>query len=248
MATLVNTGSQAQATGSSSLTINSPSATAGNTLVLIVSWILSSGNAATPSAPSGWTAALAPASSGQGGGMGAAGVAVFYKTAAGGTESPSFSSPDGSGNMYANAIITEWSGMGSHDTNDSSSIVTNNTGGASTGTTVPNSGTLAAANSTVFTALAMLCGTGLANANFAVTSGYTSEATDNNTSSSAGTLIAHKTVSSNVAINAVYTWTSDVTILSFQAACVVFSDSGGGSFPPVPEPPIVHLMNPLLCR
>ena len=230
MATLIHTGTQAQVTGASSITTNSPSASAGNTLVLCISWVLGSdpGSAQTLTAPTGWTAAVNPASAENAGG-GPAGVACFYKIAAGGVESPVINTPTGSGNFYANAIITEWSGMGSHDTADSSAITTNNSAASTTGATVPNTGTLANTNSTVFTMAALLAGTGLANASIALSGGtWTTEASDQNTQTSVGTLIAHKTVSSNAALGAVYTWTSDSTLLCYQAIVVVFSDSGGG--------------------
>lgn len=227
MATLVNTGTQAQTTAANSITTNSPSASAGNKLVLCISWVLGNdpGVAQTLTAPSGWTGDHNVASA-ENVGSGVAGFAVFSKTAAGGVESPVINTPSGASNFYADAIITEWSGMGAHDTNDASALITNNTGGASTGTTVPNTGTLAAANNTVFSGLAMLSGTGLANANFAFSGGgWTTELNDGNTNSSVGAIIGHKTVSSNTALGAVFTWTNDASILAFQAAVVVFNDS-----------------------
>lgn len=234
MATLVHTGTQSTAAAASSLTTNSPSAAGGNTLVLEVSWALAAGTSATPGTPAGWTKIYAPLSS-TSGSDGAAGYALYTKVAAGGVESPVFASPDASSNLYAHGLITEWSGMGAHDTQDSSATVTDNTGGASTGVTVPNTGTLTSANSTIFTGLAMLAGSGLANAAFALSGGtWTADVTDNDTSASVGSLLAHKVVSANTALGAIYTWTSDSTILCFQAAVVVFSDSGGGGGTVIP--------------
>lgn len=245
MAIPVNTGTQAQVTGANSITTNSPSATLGNTLVLEISWVTSNdpGSAQTLTAPAGWAAPHNPPSA-YNAGNGPAGYAVFSKTAAGGVESPVVNTPAGSGNFYANAIITEWSGMGTHDTADSSAIITDSVGGASAGTTVPNTGTLANANSTVFTGIAMLCSSGLANQNFQFSGGgWTTDATDNNTATSVGTLLGHKVVSATTAVGAVITWTSDAGegVLCFQAAVVVFSDVGGGSFPPVPQSPLPGL-------
>lgn len=228
MASLINTGTQAQVTAANSITTNSPSATAGNKLVLCIGWVLGAdaGSAQTLTAPSGWTADHNPASAENVGG-GPAGWAVFSKTAAGGIESPVINTPTGSGNFYADSIITEWNGMGAHDSNDSSAIITDNAGGASSGTTVPNTGTLATANSTVFTGVAMLCGSGLANQNFAFSGGsWNTLFNDGNTNASVGTLTGYKVVSTNAALGAVYTWTNDVPegVLCFQASVVVFSD------------------------
>lgn len=237
MATLVNTGTQAQVTGASSITTNSPSAAGGNKLVLCISWVLGSdpGSAQTLTAPAGWTAAVNPTSAENTGG-GPAGVAVFFKTAAGDVESPVINTPTGSSNFFANAIITEWSGMGSHDTADSSAISTNNTAASTTGVTVPNTGTLANANSTVFTLVAILCSSGMAAANIAFSGGgWTTEVSDQHTDTSAGTLIGHKVVSATTALGAVYTWTTDSSMLCYQAIVVVFSDTGGGGAATIPS-------------
>lgn len=245
MATRVAAGTQSHCTGASSLTTSSPSATAGNKLILQVSWVLSTGGSATPGTISGWTKDYGPVSSFNGT-NGSAGYAHYSKTAAGGVESPVFNSPDASSNLYANAIITEWSGMGAHDTNDSTATITNNTGGTSSGTTVPNTGTLANANSTVFTGLGFLSSVGLSNANFAFSGGgWTTEAIDNDTGASAGSLMGSKTVSANTALGAVYTWSNtDATILCFQAAVVVYSDSGAAATSlPIPQAFLPVLFN-----
>lgn len=231
MATKVNTGTQAQVTAANSITTNSPSATVGNTLVLIVGWIDTFLSAATSiTAPGGWSIAYNPTSSCNAAGA-PCGFAVFYKTAAGGVESPVINEPGGAhSGFFANAIITEWSGMGSFDSAaSSSSVLTNNAAASTTGGTVPNTGTLANANSTVFTGVAIESGVGLANAAIAFSGGgWTTEVSDQHTDTSVGSLFGDKVVSATTPIGAVYTWTSDSTMASFQAASMVFSDSSGG--------------------
>lgn len=237
MVTRVAIGSQSTVSGGASLTTSSPSATANNHLVLIVSWGLSvdPGSAQATPAITGWTQAQAPTSAYNSVGVPsgsnklACGVAVYHKTAAGGVESPVFNAPDGSSNLFAHGIIIEYSTTGtwSYDSTASSSAVkTDNTGGSSTGTTVPNTGTLAQSDSAVVTVLALMAGTGLSNANFAFSGGsWTTDATDNNTSTSVGTKIGDKVVSATTALGAVYTWTTDSTIVCFQAVTAVFSDT-----------------------
>lgn len=223
MATLVSTGTVASANGStSSVSVSSASATSGNKLVLEVSW--GDGGTATRNVlgtPTGWTADFAPLSFGN---VVSGGYAVFSKTAAGGIEAASISAPSGLG-LFAFARITEWSGMGAHDTADASAITTNNTGGASTGVTVPNTGTLTKANSTVFTGLALFSVSGLTNEGVAFSGGSWTAGMANQNEANVVTLTGLKTVSANTALNAVYTWTSDSGIVGYQAAVVVYSDS-----------------------
>ena len=228
MATLINTGTQASCAAASSLSVVSPSATSGHTLVLQVSWVDTfAGGAIALSAPSGWTAALAPNSSYNGGGT-ACGYGVFYKTAAGGVETAVVAEPSGvHTGLYADGVITEWSGMGAYDSASSSAVLTNNSAASTTGCTVPNTGTLANANSTAFTGVALTCSTGSTNAGIAFSGGsWTTEMSDQNTSASVGALAGHQVISSTAPLNAVYTWTSDASMSNFQAAVVVFSDSG----------------------
>lgn len=227
MATKINTGTQASVTAANSITVNSASASAGNTLVLQLSWIdNNSATATTLTAPVGWTAAYNPTSSANGA---ACGYAVFYKTASAGVNSATVNEPSGTGNFYANGIITEWSGMGTPDTAAmATSVLVNNAAASTTGATVPNTGTLANAASTIFTGVSILCGAGLNNATIAFSGGsWTTEAQDQNTQTSVGTLFGDKVVAVSTALNAVYTWTSDSTMLCYQAAIVVFSDAGG---------------------
>lgn len=223
MATLVHTGTQSQATNAASITTNSPSALAGNKLILQVSWLdTNAGAPETLTAPAGWTADKNPTSFSN---SGAGGYAEFSKTAAGGVESPVVASPFGSG-MYANAIITEWSGMGAHDTADASAIITNSAAASSTGGTVANTGTLAAGSSVVFVGVSVYSGTGLANAAIAFSGGgWTTLVSDQDTSASVGTLMGYKLVASNAALGAVFTWTGDATMKAFQGGITVFSDT-----------------------
>lgn len=237
MATKVATGTAATCSNAASLTVNSPSASAGNKLVLQIAWIDTfAASAVAPTAPTGWSTAYGPSSAYNGD---AVGYSVFYKTAAGGVESPVFNAPNGSGvQLYAKGIITEWSSMGSHDTADSSATTTNNSAASTTGVTVSNTGTLANANSTVFTGVAILSGAGLANAGIAFSGGsWTTETSEQDTSSSVGMLVGDKVVSANTALGATYTWTSDSTMVAYQAAVVVFSDSGGGGSSIKKQPP-----------
>lgn len=227
MATLVNTGTQATVTAANSITVNSPSASASNTLVLLVSWVdVASSSAQTLTAPAGWSVAYNPTGAFN---NHSSGFAVFYKTAAGGIESPVINEPTGANlNLYANGIITEWSGMGAFDSAASAtSVDTFNTAASSTGRTVPNTGTLAASSSTVFTGASIFSGTGLANCAIAFSGGgWTQEAIDVDTTASVGTLFGHKLVATTTALGAVYTWTSDATQFTSQEAIVVFSDAG----------------------
>jgi hypothetical protein len=253
MATLINTGSQSSVAAGASLTTNSPSATAGNALILQIAWL--NANTASTTAPgniTGWTKIYGPTAAKNAGQNVVCGFALYTKTAAGGVESPVFPDPEGGTvDLYAHGIITEWSGMGAHDTQDASASSTNNSAASTTGATIPNTGTLTQANNTVFTGVAIAATTGLANAAIAFSGGsWTTEFADQDTTASVGTLTGHKTVSANTALGAVYTWTSDASMLCYQGAVIVFSDAGGGPpFPPVPEPPFVRAnLNPILAR
>lgn len=238
MATLVHTGTQAQVSFGSSITVNSPSATAGNKLILEIGWFDHTvvGAAETLSAPAGWTADYNPPgflANLPGFGNCSCGYVVYSKIAAGGVESPVVSAPHAA-QLFANAIITEWNGMGAHDTADSSSIVNNVTASATTGATVPNTGTLASANSTIFTGVTVLAGNGLNPAGIAFSGGgWTTDVSDQDTGNTIGSLFGHKTVSVNTALGAVYTWTSDVTMAAIQASVVVFSDAGSDVLMPM---------------
>src|SRR5262249_44712089 len=112
------------------------------------------------------------------------------------------------------------------------------TGGASTGDTIPSTGTLAVSTSAVVACFAMLCGNGLSNANFAFSGGsWNTRATDNATNISVGTIIGDKVVSATTAVNAVLTWTSDSSIVCYQGALMVISDTAGGGGGQVPYQP-----------
>lgn len=228
MATLVNTGTQAQVTAASSITVNSPSATAGNKLICQLAWLdaVASGPLAAPSAPAGWTRDYGPSSSNTTPNTVTNGYAVYSKTAAGGIESPVFNTTGTAGQFYANAIITEWSGLGAHDTQDSTATVQSGSAASTTGVTVPNTGTLTASSGVAFTGVSISAGTGLANAGIAFSGGgWTTTVSDQNTSTSVGSLFGHKTLASNAALGAVYTWTSDSTMFSYMASVVVYGDS-----------------------
>lgn len=227
MATKVATGSRANVAAGSSVSPSSPAATAGNTLVLQVSFADTAGSIGESlSAPAGWSVARAPAAV-TAAGIGVVGLACFYKTAAGGVETPTINTPGGAGGFYANAVITEWSGLGAIDSAANASSIVNNASAASTtGQTVPATGTLAAANSTAFTMLSVVCGSGLANAGIALGgTGWSTEAQDQNTSTSVGSYFADKSVAGTGSVNdAVFSWTSDATMAAYQAHVVVFSD------------------------
>lgn len=223
MATLVSTGSTATSNGSvTSVTVSSASAAVRNRLVLEISW--GDAGTATPyvlAAPVGWTPDFNPTSFGN---IVTGGYAVFSKIAAGGVESATLNSGSGAG-FFSFARITEWSGMAAHDTADTSALITNNTGGASTGVTVPNTGKLARQSSTVFTGLALFSVSGLANEGVAFSGGSWTAGLSNQNEANVVTLTGLKSVSSNTALNAVYTWTSDAGIVGFQAGVVVYSDA-----------------------
>lgn len=224
-ATEVASGTQASVQGASSIAASSPSATAGHKLVCSVAWLdVSSATAVILSVPSGWTADLNPTSMASPS-NGRGGVAWFSKIAAGGIETCTVNSPGTSGGFYAEAKVTEWNGLGSHDTNDASGIITNNTGGTFSGTTVPNTGTLAASSSTVFTALSLFCSTGQANELIA-NSAFTQDYVQQNSSATVGAYGGHEFVTSSAAVGSVFTWvTNDPSVLGFQAAICVYSDS-----------------------
>src|SRR6185369_8758478 len=125
---------------------------AGNTLILQIAWLnANSGSTATAPAISGWTLVYGPTTAKNAGANVICGFAQYSKTAAGGVESPVFTDPISNNNLFAHGMITEWSSMGSHDTQDSSATSTNNSAASTTGATIPNTGTLTSANSTVFT-------------------------------------------------------------------------------------------------
>ena len=255
MATLVHTGSQSSVAGGASLSISSASAAASNTLVLQIAWLNATNATATaPGAIAGWTLAYGPnCATNTPLGPLSCGYAVYYKTAAGGVETAVFNDPfGGPTSLYAHGLITEWSGMGALDSASSSATTQNNAAAGTTGVTIPNTGTLANANSTVFTGVSIACGAGTASAGIAFSGGsWTTEFSDQNTSTSVGALTGHKVVSSNSALNAVYAWNGDVSMACYQAAVVVFSDTGGGSgTAPVrsaPLPPLLasHALGPL---
>lgn len=248
MATLVHTGTQAQVTFANSITVSSPSATAGNKLILEVAWFDNTaiGAPESLSAPAGWTADWNPAGVWATivglGGKACTGYVVYSKTAAGGVESPVVAGPH-TGQFFANGIITEWSGMGAYDSASSSSLTNNTAAASTTGVTTSNTGTLANANSTVFTGVAILCDAGLNPAGIAFSgsgggAGWTTEISDQDTSSTIGTVTGHKVVAATTALGAVYTWTSDSTMISYQAAVVVYSDVSGSA------PPGLIFVNP----
>lgn len=250
MATKVHTGTQAAVTAASLITINSPSATLGNKLILPIAWIDTSspGAAKTPTTPVGWSVAYSVASAF--GASGAVGLSFYYKTAAGGVESPVFNTPGSAGGLFANGIITEWSGMGAFDAAASaSSVLINNAAGSTTGATIPNTGTLANANSTIFTGISILSGSGINPAGIAFSGGaWTQEFKDDDTTSSVGTIVGDKVVSLATALNAVFGWTLDATMQAFQAAIVVFSDAApaGGALEESEWQPQEPQTNPLV--
>lgn len=223
MATLVSTGTTATSNGSvTSVTVSSASAVAGNRLVLEICWgDGGTGTSYVLGTPSGWTADANPTSFGN---IVTGGYSVFSKIAAGGIESATFNSGSGLG-FFSFARITEWSAMGIHDPADASAMVNNNTGGASTGVTVPNTGTLARSTSTVFTGLALFSVSGLANEGVAFSGGSWTTGLSNQNEANVVSLTGLKSVSSNAAVNAVYTWTSDAGIVGYQAEVVVYSDA-----------------------
>lgn len=222
MATLVNTGTQANVAAGLLLTTNSPSASAGNGLILQIGWLDAvAGAAGTPPAPAGWSVGFAALSAFN---TNSVGYSLFYKTATGGVESPVFTVPSGS-TMYAHGIITEWSGMGALDPASTGAAATNSAAASTTGVTVPNTGTLANAKSTIFTGVAIGAGAGLPNAAIAFSGGaWSTLISAQDTGASVGTLVGDKVVSSNAALGAVYTWTADATMRTYQAAVTVFSD------------------------
>lgn len=232
--TRVAVGSQSTAAAATALTTSSPTASTGNLLVLEISWLTSTasgGAGLTPSAPAGWSTALALLSS-VSGTTGRAGYSVFYKTAAGGVESPVFDNPDSpNANLYAHGIISELpSGSTFDSTASAGANTTNNSAASTTGVTVPSTGTLAFGNSEIFTGAAIMAGTGLANAGIAFSGGsWTTDMSDQDTTASVGALQGYKAVAVTTPLNAVYTWTSDSTTLCYQAGIVVFSTSAGGA-------------------
>lgn len=242
--TRIAIGSQSTATGASSLTTNSPSATAGNLLVLEISWVNSSsdGTTKTPTAPAGWSTALAIASA-VNGSNGRAGYSVFYKTAAGGVESPVMNDPSGGSVLYAHGIISEFPTGTTFDSSATSGAnTTNNSAASTTGVTVPSTGTLASANSEVLTGVAIIAGTGISNAGIALSGGgWTTDMSDQDTTSSVGAVQGYKAVAATTALDAVYTWTGDPSMFCYQAGIVVFSGAPAGpTIDTQPQPVTVY--------
>ena len=234
MSNPIAVGTQAQTSAGSSVA-PSITGTTGETLVALVSWIdVSSSTATALSVPAGWTAAYNPtgfASVGNGRG----GLACFFKTAAGGSESCTINTPGSAGSFYANAILYRYAAGMTHDTADAPATTINNAAASTTGVTVPDTNTLSGANSAVLTGVSIFAGTGLANAAIAFSGGsWTTDLSDQDTSVSVGSLFGHKSVSATTPLNAVYTWTSDASMFCYQAAVVVFSDAGGGGGGSVP--------------
>lgn len=232
MTARINIGSVSSCAAAASLTTSSPSATAGHLLVLKVCWATPGTSAVTPSAPgaiTGWTKAFAPNSALDGSGN-TAGYAVYYKTAAGGVESPVFNEPYGTTQLFAHGVIEEWPSTCTYDSTASSGASsTNNSAGSTTGVTVPNTGTLSQSQGFAVTGIGIISGIGLANAAIAFSGGsWTTNISVQDTSTEEGALEGSKALASNAAINAVYTWTSDNTMQVYQAAIVMFADSAGG--------------------
>lgn len=228
----VNTGSAAKAFGASPLTVVSPSATAGNKLVCTVVFAdAGTGAAETLTAPGGWTADRAPASSFNSGSNAAAGLAVFSKTAAGGVENCVVAFPGIAANTFSVGIITEWAstGLGSHDTADASCIVTNNAAAGSTGATIANSGTLANADSIVFCVVSIFAG-GISNAGVAA-AGFTTIYSEQDSSTDEATVIGYKAVAGTSPVGGAYTWTADGSMVCAQAILAIYADLGGVAAP-----------------
>lgn len=124
--------------------------------------------------------------------------------------------------------------MGVYDSAGGTANVSNNHAPSTTGVTIPNTGTLAAGSSTVFTSIAVGGNAGLNPANIAFSGGsWNTLESQQDTGSTVGSLMGYKLVATNAALGAVYTWSSDPTMASYQGAVIVFSDGGGGG-------PVVH--------
>lgn len=229
MTTRIAIGSVSSCAAAASLATNSPSATAGHLLVLEVSWGNGNGTSAqAPGAITGWTLNVGPTCA-HGSGL-CAGYAVYSKIAAGGVETPVFADPIGTNQLYAHGVITEWPSTCSFDSTASSGAVSTNSAAASTtGVTVPTTGTLSQSQGFALAGVGLIAGAGLSNGALAFSGGgWTTDITIQDTNADVGCLDGSKTLASNAAINAVFTWTSDSSMACYQAAIAMFADSAGG--------------------
>lgn len=206
--------------------------TAGNTLILTVTYVdIAVGTSSAPATPidSNGTVStgIAPACQVNNGGSGAA---VYYvPNCAAGTHTFTANPFNNANQLYCELTLAEWSGLTAaplDKTSSSGSSSAASTTGGNTGTTA----TLTQANELVYAALSLYAGTGLANAGISTpaTTGYTSLVAIQSTNTTVGTEVSYKEVAATTGQSAAWTWTSDSSMFTWQAAIATFLETGGG--------------------
>ena len=214
MATPVQSATPVVVSAGTSLTIALTGVTAGNCLILTVSYFDNSqGTSAVPTAPtyagaaSGTaTTAIAPACLVDGG-SGGHGAAIYFVPNIGtpGTYTFTVNPYNHAGQLYAEATLVEWPGLTTTPLDKTSSAsVTTDAGTGNTGTT----STLTQSNELVVAAMTMLCSAGTTTANISspATTGYTSLAVNQDTQNFIGVQHSYKEAGSSSGQIATWTW------------------------------------------
>lgn len=212
------------------------SATAGNTIILVIGWTDTGTNTAgvlpTPTDANGtYSAALNPTSQG---GNGASGTSIFYvPNCTTGTHSSVISSITGGANdLYVSGGIFEYSGILTASPFDQSAHNGTGANGAATSMSM-TSGSLAQSNEFVICGCALNANTGLANAGITVPSAFTAvpgqpsnfQVTTTFLGQQIGTL---DPAGSTSAITAVYNWSTDASLSLVTIGLATFKEAAAG--------------------
>lgn len=227
-----------EVSGVDSMSITLTGVTAGNCLIIEVSYVdLAASSAGVPNTPTDTNgtpqAAANPSSQFTSSGH-AAGAAIFYvPNCAAGTHAITFNPFGNTGfhQVYGSIAMQEWPAAtapldGAFGSNGS------DTGGGSSGGTTGSTGTLSSASDFLITALNINSSSGLSNAGISSPpSGFTASLwVEQDTGANEGAESSYKsTAGSTAAQSATYTWTADGSIYSWQAVIAAFKAPAGGA-------------------
>lgn len=220
----------ANAAAGTSISATLTGVTANNLLVFAVGYNDVSAANVAPTAPSGWSAAINPASrAGSAGQEPSVGASIFYLArSAGGSVTVTMNCPGGGANLYAQASLTEWPITLASPLDQTAGPGTNQAA-STTGGSTPATGTLAQAAETVIAAMAIGAINGLSNAGITTPTGCTQLTVSQNTSTGCGAEVAYKDAGATTAQTITWGWTSDSSQRGSSQVVATFLQSGSGA-------------------
>lgn len=217
--------------GVSSQSISLTSVTAGNCLILLISYAdVSQLSAATPAVPTDSngtvSTAINPTSQINAGNLSAAGVEIFYvQNCNAGTHSFTINPFSHAAALYIESSLTEWNVLTATPIDKSTSNGSNSAASTTTGNT-GTTATLSQASELEVSVVNLLSATGLANAGISdPPATWTKIYAAQNTSTSVGAQASYKEAGVTTGQITTWTWNSDATQLTWQAAIATFMET-----------------------